>query len=116
MYPPPKYLKPHQSELICKLNKGLYGIKQAGRKLYLKLAATFGEMSFRRANGDHAVFYQTGENPIIVRVDVDDMTIAAKQIETITARKHQLRKYFEISDLGELHWLLSIEVKRDRAA
>jgi hypothetical protein len=62
------------------------------------------------------VFYKHGDEPMIVTVSTDDMTLAAKLLATIEKLKDDLRGRYEISDLGELHWLLGIEVKRDRAA
>lgn len=45
---------------------------------------------------------------------VDDCTIAAKSIEHVAAFKSEVRKHVEITDLGRLHWLLGIEVTRNR--
>jgi hypothetical protein len=51
---------------------------------------------------------------LIVAVDVDDMTIAGSSKAIVQAFKDALRQEFKIKDLGELKWLLGIEVKRDR--
>ena len=48
-------------------------------------------------------------------VDVDDLSIACNTRLAIEKFKQQLRAKFKIKDMGELRWLLSIEVKRDRA-
>jgi Reverse transcriptase (RNA-dependent DNA polymerase) len=50
----------------------------------------------------------------VVAVHVDDCTIAASSMALIDEFKAELRKYVEVTDLGELHWLLGIEIKRDR--
>ncbi|KIJ15706.1 hypothetical protein PAXINDRAFT_27981, partial [Paxillus involutus ATCC 200175] len=50
----------------------------------------------------------------IVVVHVDDCTIAVTTMDLITKLKGQFHEYVEITDLGELHWLLGIEVTRDR--
>jgi hypothetical protein len=52
----------------------------------------------------------------VVVVHVDDCTIAAEKLESVVAFKAGVGKHVEVSDLGELHWLLGIEVKRDREA
>jgi hypothetical protein len=49
-----------------------------------------------------------------VLVHVDDSTIAATIITLIEAFKAEIAKHIEITDLGELHWLLGIEIRRDR--
>jgi len=116
--PPPNYLKPGQEGLVCRLLKGLYGLKQAGREFYIELCKKFcEEMGFTRADCDHAVFLKINcDEPIIVSVSTDDMSIGARHLETITTFKVDLRRFFEISDLGDVHWLLGIEIIRDREA
>ena len=64
-------------------------------------------MFFRHGGND-------GHATIIVVVHVDDCTIAASTLSLIIAFKRQIAQYVEITDLGELHWLLSIEIKRNR--
>ena len=51
---------------------------------------------------------------IIIVVHVDDCTIAASSLTLVVAFKAELSKHVEITDLGELHWLLGIEVMRNR--
>jgi hypothetical protein len=44
----------------------------------------------------------------------DDFAITASSIDRMTAFKDSLTRHFEMSDLGELAWILGIRVKRDR--
>jgi hypothetical protein len=64
------------------------------------------------------VFYHhnghKGHTTIIVVVHVDDCTIAAFTLSLIVAFKRKIAQYVEITDLGELHWLLGIKIRRDR--
>ena len=63
------------------------------------------------------VFYRyMGEDTIIVAMDVDNLTMARNSKKTILGFKNQLHEIFKIKDLGDLHWLLGIEVKRDCGA
>jgi Reverse transcriptase (RNA-dependent DNA polymerase) len=50
-----------------------------------------------------------------VLVHVDDCTIAATVITLIEAFKAKIARHIEITDLGELHWLLGIEIKCNHA-
>jgi hypothetical protein len=47
---------------------------------------------------------------------VDDCTIAASNARLVEEFKAGLRKHVEVTDLGELHWMLGPETKRDREA
>ncbi len=53
---------------------------------------------------------------MIVAVHVDDCTLVAKTDEVVTEFKKGLGEHVEVTDLGELHWLLGMEVRRDRDA
>jgi len=115
MKPPPGYLKKGQERKVCQLLKGLYGLKQARRRWYLLLYDTFRELGFACTNADHSVFYiSDSHDPIIVAVSVDNMTIATSKPDTVAKFKDDMRRCFEISDLGEINWLLGVEVMRDR--
>ncbi|KAF5383863.1 hypothetical protein D9615_003633 [Tricholomella constricta] len=73
------------------------------------------KLGFSRCEVDTSVFYRrVGKGLIIVLVHVDDCTIAATSISEITMFKCLIAEHVEITDLGELHWLLGIEIKRDR--
>ena len=53
---------------------------------------------------------------MVVTVHVDDCTIAASSKKLIEELITSLRKSLEVMDLGELHWMLGIEIQRDRAS
>ena len=50
---------------------------------------------------------------VIIVVHVNDCTIALSKRELIDELKMRIKEFVEITDMGELHWLLGIEVKRD---
>lgn len=45
---------------------------------------------------------------------VDDFTIAAAKPAFIKATKDGLRKHLDIHDMGEIHWMLGLEITRNR--
>jgi len=47
---------------------------------------------------------------MIVLVHVDDCTIVANTQPLIMHFKIEITKHVEITDLGDLHWILGIEV------
>ena len=54
----------------------------------------------------------SGKLTIIV-VHVNDCTIAASELESVESLKRRVREHVEMTDLGELHWLLGIEIQRN---
>ena len=118
MRQPPSYPTSNSSGKVCHLLKTLYGLKQSGHCWYQKLMEILVKhLALVRSNVNQAVFYHhgghNGHASIIVVVHVDDCTIASSTLSLIVAFKHKIAQHVEITDLGELHWLLGIKIKHD---
>ena len=75
------------------------------------------KLGFSRCEGDQAVFYRRCEKTnmlIIMLVHVDDCSIVGKTKALISRFKVEIVKFIDITDMGELHWILGIEVRRIR--
>ena len=73
------------------------------------------KLGFLRSEVDSAVFYRRDEMLkllIIILVHVDDCSIAGRPKAII--QKFKIEKHVQITDLGDLHWILGIEVHRIR--
>ena len=117
MKQPPGYISPGLQAKVCRLFKTIYGLKQSSRRWYQKLSHAFLKMGFVVCPVEHGVFYKPDSAGIsIISVSVDDLSIFSDTIDGILAMKAALNDAFEMTDLGEIHWLLSIEIKCDREA
>jgi len=116
MQQPPGYHAPGLVKLVCRLQKTLYGLKQSGWHWYQKLVEIMlTHLGFAHCDVDQAIFFQReGQAIIIVLVHVDDCTIAVTSITLIADFKARISEYVDITDLGELHWLLGIKIKSDQ--
>ena len=88
-------------------------MKQAGRWWYQKLVDIMMRLGFTRCEGDQAVFFRRCEERnvlMVVLVHVDDCTIVGSSDLLIEKFKVKIAKHIDITDLGELHWILGIEV------
>jgi transposase InsO family protein len=116
MQHPPGYKASDAGARVLCIIKMLYSLKQSGRRWYQKLTSIFTSLGFKRCSVDEAIFFKVdmckGELTITA-VHVDDCTIAATSICLIEELKASLCQHVEVTDLGELHWMLSIEIKRD---
>lgn len=73
-------------------------------------------MGLTRCAADHAMWYRrNGDSTLIVALSVDDLTIAGTP-DLVATFKSDIKSHFDMSDLGPMHWILGIEVQRDRAA
>jgi hypothetical protein len=75
------------------------------------------KLSFSRSDVDQAVFYRRDESSnrlIIILVHINDYSIMATSTTLITQFKAKIKTHVHITDMGDLHWILSIKVKRIR--
>nr|GAT59056.1 predicted protein [Mycena chlorophos] len=106
---------PNSTGKVLRLVKMLYGLKQSGRRWYQRFAEICESMGLTRCSTDQAVFYHQDANGFVVlAVHVDDCTIGGTNTALVNEMKSGFARYVEIVDLGEIHWLLGIEVKRNR--
>ena len=79
------------------------------------LTVAFDQLNLTRSAVDHGVFYvHDNEGTTIVGSSTDDFAIAASSPDRMVEFKSNLSHHFEMSDLGELAWILGIRVTRDR--
>jgi hypothetical protein len=101
--------------ILC-LIKTLYGLKQSSHQWYQKLTSVFIKLGFKQCAIGQAVYYRAiiikGKLTVMV-VHVDDCSIITTTIQLIEELKASLCKHFKVTDLRELHWMLSIEVKHN---
>jgi hypothetical protein len=103
--------------LALRLLRPLYGLRQSGRQWYKKLWEILrDELRMNRCEVDQAVFFRSEETGLIVIVvHVDDLTIVTSTLALMEEVKEGLKKRLRITDQGEIHWILGISIKRDRA-
>ena len=116
MKPPPGEIQICSDKHVLRLQKALYGLKQSGRRWYQVLRKILGDIGLTRSEHDHAVFYrrEKGNLTTILLAHVDDFTITAVTPALIKVIKDGLRKHLDIHDMGEIHWMLGLEIKRNR--
>ena len=103
-------------DLVLKLIKSLYGLKQAGRQWHKKLDSVLKSLSFTLVQCDNSIWvYKKHNTRIIIPVYVDDMTIACKDPKEYLHIKDELAKHFKLHDLGPTSFLLGVHIQRDRA-
>ena len=100
---------------VCRLKKGLYGLKQGGRLWYERLGEVLQGMGFKRLQSDNSVYiWMSNGVKVIIPVFVDDLTLVSKSKDAIDRVKSQLAATFKLKDLGPTSWLLGVQVIYDR--
>ncbi|CAL0326485.1 unnamed protein product [Lupinus luteus] len=96
---------------VCKLNKSIYGLKQASRQWFAKLSSSLLSLGYKQSQHDHSLFTKShNSNFTALLIYVDDLILAGNDISEITSVKHHLDSQFKIKDLGILKYFLGLEV------
>jgi hypothetical protein len=115
MQQPEGFVEAGQEDKVCKLQRSLYGLKQAGRSWYQKIDGCFGDLGFTRTHADNCVYLLRKDDILlIVALYVDDLLIIANDMAALTNLKAELSKRFEMKDLGEVQFCLGIQITRNR--
>lgn len=114
---PPGYTQKEGETLppnaVCKLQKSLYGLKQASRQWFLKFSGTLMGLGFKKSNSDHTMFIrQKGGIYTAVLMYVDDIIIASNTDADVDQLKVHLSHAFKLWVLGPLKYFLGLEIAR----
>ena len=108
---PPGHIKENDTNIVCRLNKSIYGLKQSSRAWYGKLSHFLIYCGFKVSQSDTSLFSKHENNDTtIILVYVDDIIITGNNYEKINEVKKYLKEKFEIKDLGRLKYFLGIEI------
>jgi transposase InsO family protein len=109
---------PIEQGKVWRLRKALYGLKQAPRQWNRKLDEFLRSLGFQRSEADHSLYVHgdpaTGESAyVVIAVYVDDLIIAGAERDVLDS-KSKLASRFKMTDMGEVQWLLGLEVQHDK--
>jgi len=116
MQQPEGFVKKGEQNKVCKLQRSLYGLKQAGRAWYQMIDNTLIQMGFKRTHADNCIYVFNKDGVLmIMAIYVDDLIMLANNLQSLNALKAELGRKFEMKDLGEAHFCLGIQIVRNRA-
>ena len=115
MEQPRGFEKAGSENLVCKLEKGLYGLKQASRCWFLTIDEFLQDNSYKQCDGDRCVYLKAvGDKFLILALYVDDVILATNSLQLLKSEKEKLMKRFAMKDLGEAKFCLGIQIIRKR--
>ena len=111
MKQPPGFV---EGSKVCKLNKSLYGLKQAARSWNQELDRVLLSCGCVQSDFDKCLYTVNKDGDVAYAlVYVDDLLIAGVSDGVIDHVVQSIQKEFEIKDLGDVSTFLGIEVEKD---
>lgn len=109
------FILTRQEEKVYKLKKDLYGLNLAhARGIARLIYSFFMENGFKKSPKESTMHYkmQGVEYIMLVSLYVDEIIYIGSSMKLIQKFKEEMRRTFEMTDLGWLHYFLVIEVKQ----
>ena len=98
-------------DLVYKLNKSLYGLKQSSRCWNSVLDEHLKSIGFVQTESDQCIYVKVKDGDIfIAAVWVDDIILAKKTDEEINNVKASTAERFQVKDMEELKYILGQQV------
>jgi hypothetical protein len=112
MKQPPGFAK---GDKVCKLNKGLYGFKQAARSWNKAIHNLLMTNEYRQSKHDKCLYMNQGKDDCYILIFVDDLVIASRSETEINKIAAAIGSKFETKNLGDIKHFLGMEVSRDKS-
>lgn len=98
---------------VCKLNRAIYGLKQAGRQWNKKLNDSLIGFGLKKSESDPCVFF-CARKPLIILVYVDDMLILYEKSEDLREVRDYIQSKLNIKDIGHATECIGIRINQSR--
>ena len=108
-------LDPQGRRLVCKLNRAIYGIKQAPRAWNTMVTTWLDNYGFTQSRVDPGIYTCVNNGHLyVLAIYVDDCLLIGRKGPFIIKFKLEFGEAFKIEDLGPVSWLLGCSIERDR--
>ncbi|KAJ9553605.1 LOW QUALITY PROTEIN: hypothetical protein OSB04_017650 [Centaurea solstitialis] len=114
MTQPEGFVQSEHPNRVCKLQKSIYGLKQASRSWNICFDEKIKEFGFLRSEDEPCV-RTSGSIVVFLVLYVDDILLMGNDIPTLQSVKTWLGKCFSMKDMGDAAYILGIKIYRDRS-
>jgi histone deacetylase 1/2 len=111
MYQPPGFIDKDFPSHVCKLQKAIYGLKEAPRAWFHELKTFLLQSGFQNSHADTSLFVlHLGKHLVYLLVYVDDLIIIGDDVHLVNRFINLLAHRFSLKDLGQLSYFFGIEI------
>ncbi|GJY39542.1 retrotransposon protein, putative, ty1-copia subclass [Tanacetum coccineum] len=116
MVQPEGFVDPNHPRKVCKLQRSIYGLKQASRSWNKRFDKEIKRFEFAQNLDEPCVYQKASESNVTFFIlYVDDIIIMGNHIPSLQSVKDYLGKCFVMKDLGEAAFIFGIKIYRDRS-
>ena len=121
MEQPEGFVDATRPDYVCRLKKGLYGLKQSARCWNATLDEFLRSRDFHPSPADECMYIKTVKQSdgsisfVILGVYVDDIIPVSNDLKLLACEKRAICDKFDMVDNGEIRFCLGLTIKRDRA-
>ncbi|MCQ7222035.1 DDE-type integrase/transposase/recombinase [Salmonella enterica] len=116
MTQPEGFVDPQHTGRVCKLQRSIYGLKQASRSWNLRFDDAIKQFGFIKNEDEPCVYKRvSGSTVVFLILYVDDILLIGNDIPSLQSVKTWLGSCFSMKDLGEAAYILGIKIYRDRS-
>ncbi|KAD2805308.1 hypothetical protein E3N88_38685 [Mikania micrantha] len=110
------FVDPKNSNEVCKLNRSIYGLKQASRSSNIRFDQKIKEFGFIKNEDEPCVYKKASGSCVTFPIlYVDDILIIGNNLPMLKDVKSWLGKCFAMKDLGDAAYILGIKIYKDRS-
>ncbi|KAH9724536.1 Integrase catalytic domain-containing protein [Citrus sinensis] len=115
MQQPNRFIQKGQEHMVCKLQRSIYGLKQASRSWNIRFDQAIKSFGFIQNIDEPCVYKKIQEKSVAFLIlYVDYILLIGNDIGVLTTIKSWLAKQFDMKDLEEASYILGIKLLRDR--
>ncbi|KAM2674254.1 hypothetical protein EV2_015471 [Malus domestica] len=116
MTQPEGFVSKSEKTKVCKLQRSIYGLKQASRSWNIRFDTKIKTFGFTQNEDDNCVYQKVvGDAVVFLVLYVDDILLFGNDTAVLSSVKVWLSKTFHMKDLGDASYVLGINLYRDRS-
>ena len=101
---------------VCKLQRSIYGLKQASRSWNMRFDKCIKSYGFVRNKEEPCIYkWNNGSVIVFLVLYVDDILLIGNDVAALQGIKVWLSSQFSMKDLGEASFILGMKIYRDRS-
>jgi hypothetical protein len=116
MVQPEGFVYPKDANKVCKLQRSIYGLKQASGSWKLYFDEVIKDFGFVQNTEESCIYKKmSGSSVSFLVLYVDDILLIGNDVQMLNSVKEYLNSKFSMKDMGEAAYVLGIKIYRYRS-